>query len=544
MEKTKKNQAGIVVRIPLKNITPSKENPRKSINPEELNELADSIKENGLLQPITVRPIEKDKYEIVCGERRYRATELTGAEEIECIVKELDDKAALAAMVIENMQRNDVDPIDEAAAIGRLVNDFGTSIQEVAKMLGKSETFVWGRIRLNNTIPDFIQLLRDGILVLTHLLEICRYPQDEQRILFDTCFTPECRARWTKQWPNMQELGEMIDANVTMKLSTARFSLNDSMFDGCNACEGCPFNDQGRRCMNRACFLAKQQAQVLREAKAQPVGTELVYAGTEEENLDVLNAARDAGLEIVPVGMRKYVIDPPQPDKEKFTEEEYYERRMATWRHAKEVFDLGVKDGNIVPVFEICFSGHLSGERKFVYNVSVDDGETSAEERQRKQEQTMKIKGWLSELDEKKHDEVVAEMRKAVGESEYSKLNTALTAVENDVLIALLLKHLPYEFKQSLHIEWVNDPKFFSSSKEAITKNRNSIKREFIRLAMSDKSVDYSRDLQGVLEMLMDDQFAQTKANVLGDADEKYKKQRDKLRKQIDDLKAKPQQAE
>ena len=67
MEKSKKNQAGIVVRIPLKNITPSKENPRKSINSEDLNELADSIKENGLLQPITVRPVEKGQYEIVCG---------------------------------------------------------------------------------------------------------------------------------------------------------------------------------------------------------------------------------------------------------------------------------------------------------------------------------------------------------------------------------------------------------------------------------------------------------------------------------------------
>ena len=171
MKKNEKAISGEVRRIPLKDIVPSSNNPRKTFNADELNELAESIKENGLLQPITVRPIKTEedgsefaKFEIVCGERRYRATLLTGSEEIDCIVKELDDKQALTAMIFENMQRKDVDPMEEANAIDRLVNEFSVDVTQVAKMLGKSETFVRSRLRLNGTI-EYFQKRNDNMLV-------------------------------------------------------------------------------------------------------------------------------------------------------------------------------------------------------------------------------------------------------------------------------------------------------------------------------------------------------------------------------------------
>lgn len=553
-------EAGVVRRIPLKEIVPSKNNPRKSFDADELNELAESIKENGLLQPITVRPIkdvvegeEFAKFEIVCGERRYRATQLTGSEEIDCIVKELDDKQALTAMIFENMQRKDVDPMEEANAIDRLVNEFGTEVGAVAKMLGKSETFVRSRLRLNGTIQEFVDLMQNGPLVLTHLLEISKLPADQQKVLYETCFTPECIARWKYKFPNIPELKEMIDANVMMKLDTAKFPLADETFCGegegemLPACAKCPLNTANDpsgtgdvtspRCMKRVCFLAKTMQHIIREAKRQPAETEVIYVGTEEENIDILNYAKSQSLEAHPIGIRKTVIDPIPPKREDFSEEEFYLKRHQTWSHQKAIFDIGVKDGNIVPVFEIAFNGHLSGEFKYVYNVKDEDMGLNQESRQMRQEQTMKYKAQLTELTDKRHDEKIERYRQAVEAGDYSKLNTSMGATENDVFIAIMLMHLSYDFKQKLGLEWTTDRDFLKNYKDVLQKNRNAIKREFIRQSLSEKSVNFALGLQGILEIFVSDQFPQVKEIITKELDDKYAKQRDNLRKKIEDLK-------
>ena len=237
-----------------------------------------------------------------------------------------------------------------------------------------------------------------------------------------------------------------------------------------------------------------------------------------------------------PMGVRKYVIDPPEPKREDFTEEEYYLKRMHTWKHVKEVFDLGVKDGNIVPVYEICYSGHPSGELKYAYNVKTE-GDTGDIEKQKLQEQIMQFKENLLNIKEKKHDELVEEYRKAIEASEYSQLNMAMTAVENDILIALLFKHLPYEFKQKLGLEWNLGRESWRQNKQALDNNRNAIKREFIRVALSDKSVNFAKDLQGMLEGLMDERYGSTKSQINDRVDEKFKKTKDQIRAKIDALK-------
>lgn len=560
MKKNETAVAGTVRRIPLKDVVPSSNNPRKTFNADELNELADSIKENGLLQPITVRPIKAKegeetfaKYEIVCGERRYRATQLTGAEEIDCIVKELDDKQALTAMIFENMQRKDVDPMEEANAIDRLVNEFGVDVSQVAKMLGKSETFVRTRLRLNGTIDEFVDLMHNGPLVLTHLVEICKLPADQQKVLYETCFTPECIARWKYKFPNIPELKEMIDANVMMKLDTAKFPLSDETFQGeaegelLPACAKCPLNTANDpsetgdvtapRCVKRACFLNKTMQHIIREAKRLPAETEVVYVGTEEENIAILNFAKAMDVNVQPMGIRKTVINPPEPKREDFTEEEFYEKRHQAWAHQKAIFDIGVKDGNIVPIFEVSYNGHLSGELKYAYNINDKEMGLNRESAQMRQEQAMKYKAQLTELTDKRHDEKIERYRKAVEEGAYSSLNTAMGATENDVLIALMLMHLSYNFKQSLGLEWTTDRDFLKNYKDILQKNRNAIKREFIRQSLAEKSVNFAKGLQGILEIFVSDQFPQVKETITKELDDKYAKQRDNLKKKIEDLK-------
>lgn len=159
--------------INLYEIRPSAMNPRKTFDQEALQELADNIKSQGLLQPITIRPVDellnKDgtvcHYEVVCGERRYRAVKLNGSKTIPCIVRELTDEQAFDAMITENLQRKDVDPTEEAFAFGELAKR-GQTTEEIALRFGKSTRFVLDRIKLNKLIPELMLRVKDGTMAL------------------------------------------------------------------------------------------------------------------------------------------------------------------------------------------------------------------------------------------------------------------------------------------------------------------------------------------------------------------------------------------
>ena len=114
--------------------------PRRDIEPEALEELAASIKAQGILQPIVVRPIEENRYEIIAGERRFRAAQLAGLSKIPAIIKEVDDQTTMALALIENIQREDLSPLDEALAIERLIDEYQLTHDDAAALLGKSRT--------------------------------------------------------------------------------------------------------------------------------------------------------------------------------------------------------------------------------------------------------------------------------------------------------------------------------------------------------------------------------------------------------------------
>ena len=134
----------------------------------------------------------------------------------------------------------------------------------------------------------------------------------------------------------------------------------------------------------------------------------------------------------------------------------------------------------------------------------------------------MKYKSQLSELADKRHDEKIERYRKAVEDGDYSSLNTAMGATENDVLIALMLMHLSYDFKQKLGLEWTTDRDFLKNYKDKLQQNRNAIKREFIRQSLAEKSVNFAKGLQGILEIFVSDQFPQVKEVITKELDDKY----------------------
>lgn len=156
--------------------------PRKDMSEEALEELASSIRSQGIIQPIVVRPIAQNSYEIIAGERRWRAAQLAKLEFVPCIIKDVPDEAAVAIALIENIQREDLNAMEEAIALNRLLNEFELTHQQVADAVGKSRTTVTNLLRLNNLNDDVKILLEHGDIEMGHarcLLALEGEPQSD-----------------------------------------------------------------------------------------------------------------------------------------------------------------------------------------------------------------------------------------------------------------------------------------------------------------------------------------------------------------------------
>ncbi len=154
--------------IPVDLIQRGEYQPRTDMHQEALEELAASIKTQGVMQPIVVRPISSDKYEIIAGERRWRATQMAGLDSIPAIIKPVGDEAAIAMSLIENIQRENLNPIEEAMALKRLQDEFELTQQEVADAVGKSRVTVTNLMRLMGLHIDVRRMLENGDLEMGH----------------------------------------------------------------------------------------------------------------------------------------------------------------------------------------------------------------------------------------------------------------------------------------------------------------------------------------------------------------------------------------
>jgi len=155
------------IHLPISKIKPTLFQPRKLIDPEELKELAQSIKEKGFIQPIVVRKKGADSYEVVVGERRYQAANSLGLKEIPTIIKDVDDKEAFILAIVENLQRKDLNPIEEANAFKRLIDEYSFSLDDIAKFVGKDKTTVANSLRLLKLPLKIKRALEEGTISRT-----------------------------------------------------------------------------------------------------------------------------------------------------------------------------------------------------------------------------------------------------------------------------------------------------------------------------------------------------------------------------------------
>lgn len=195
-------------KVPIDKINPNPNQPRTHFNETLLNELADSIRENGVLQPLLVRKKGKG-YEIIAGERRYQASKIAGLEELPVIVKEVDDQKMLELALIENLQRSDLNPIEEAKGYRQLIKASGMTQEALSKAVSKSRSSITNSLRLLDLPAPVQQYLFDGRLTAGHARAILAVPYEEQRIkLADKVVAEGLSVRATENLAPLFSVGE------------------------------------------------------------------------------------------------------------------------------------------------------------------------------------------------------------------------------------------------------------------------------------------------------------------------------------------------
>lgn len=503
--------------IKLAEITTSALNPRKTFDQHEIEELAQSIKENGLINAITLRKIKANngiKYEVVCGERRYRAVKFLEMETIQAVVKELDDKQAFACMVIENLQRKDIDPLEEAAAIRYLYKESEVPVKEIAKIIGKSQSFVVNRIQLNNISDDFVTLLREGTVNLSHLQEIAKLTKEQQATLLANCFQPAQIERWSFKSLTVETIKEWIDEHVMCHISTAKFDPSDDTYNACKACEGCKFNTASRasfkdsdnpRCMKQQLFRAKNQEAILRQAKN--LGFPVVYVGSAEENKEIITAAQQFMLYPQPLGKREYLVEPTPPAQDSDPNDKRYLKRLANYERVLSVFEDNINAGIVIKVFEVSYNGILSGEVKYLFNLQSDEVGKVNEEDTVKAEQLSMYKTELRAAGEAKQVERIERQRSFMETATYSQKQESWDEIEEHIFLALLVSRLSQEFRKQVGMDYESAVDITSAFDKLVV-NKTAILREFIRTMLSDKSVGYSSGFASLLDLALRHNFA------------------------------------
>lgn len=163
-------------------IEPNRDQPRKNFSDEAISALADSIREHGMLQPILVRPIESGGYQIVAGERRWRAARMLGLDEVPVNIKELSDLETMQIAIIENLQRENLNPVEEASGYNELIEKFGMTQEKVAKMVGRSRSAVANAIRLLSLPERVLKMLENGDISAGHARALLGFDNEEMLI--------------------------------------------------------------------------------------------------------------------------------------------------------------------------------------------------------------------------------------------------------------------------------------------------------------------------------------------------------------------------
>lgn len=332
--------------IDLNKIVCNTYNPRKDIREESLLELATSIRQSGVLQPICARP-KGETFEIVYGERRFWAAAMAELKYIPTIVREMTDAEAEDAAITENLQREDVKPMEEAAAYKRCLESGRHTIESLIDKFGKSESYIRSRLKLNVLIPDLADQLNKEEIAVGVAVEIAKYDAEVQKEVFQEHFTDGCRVSWKNA--KKIEIAKRLYERYMTKLETYRFdktecqscqhnTANQVLF--LEACEGGCAGCQNHECMVRKNheFLAQKAIGLL---KVDP-RTKLAFC--EDTPEAVIQALEEEGYTLEELDYDSDFFSegpkmPSEPVADKFESEEEYAAAHESYKQQMEIFN-------------------------------------------------------------------------------------------------------------------------------------------------------------------------------------------------------------
>ncbi|MCU8158436.1 ParB/RepB/Spo0J family partition protein [Vibrio vulnificus] len=232
---------GELTDIAVGQLQPGVYQPRKDMSPQALEELTASIQSQGIIQPIVVRPVQDGHFEIIAGERRWRAAKLAGLKRVPCLIKHVEDRAAIAMALIENIQREDLNVIEEAQALERLQDEFSLTHQQVADVIGKSRTAVSNLLRLNGLELEVKQFVAQKLLDMGHARALLSLEGEQQvevaqqvaskaltvrqtEQLVKKCLTPKVEEKNQPKDEETQQISQKLSETLGAKVSLVRNS--------------------------------------------------------------------------------------------------------------------------------------------------------------------------------------------------------------------------------------------------------------------------------------------------------------------------------
>jgi ParB family chromosome partitioning protein len=230
-DKAQKETTAEINRLPLTSLQAGKYQPRQKMEAGALQELADSIREQGVMQPLLVRLVASGKYEIIAGERRFRAATIAGLKEVPVLVSGADDQAAAAMALIENMQREDLNPLEESQGLARLIEEFGFTHEQAAKSVGKSRSAVSNLLRLNQLAKPVQAMLLAGDIDMGHARALLPLPGASQVALAQRIAAQRLSVREAEKMATALALagGQIGDKKTKTKAGADAPSLDPDM---------------------------------------------------------------------------------------------------------------------------------------------------------------------------------------------------------------------------------------------------------------------------------------------------------------------------
>lgn len=563
-ETAEQQPAPAVQLLDLNKIVSSTYNPRKDFRSETLQELADSIRQVGVLQPICVRPKEGG-FEIVYGERRYWAAAMAGLKFIPALVRELSDAEAEDAAITENLQREDVTPREEAAAYKRALESGRHTIESLVGKFGKSEAYIRSRLKLCDLIDALAEQLDREEISVGVATEIAKYDAEVQQEVYEEHFSDGCRLSWKNA--RIREIARRLYDRYMTRLDTYRFDKTECHTCHHNTANQILFKDECAEgcagCQNRSCMMRKNdeylEQQALQLLKADP-RTVLATVGDTPDS--VIEHLEEEGYRIQELD---YYLDyydtapemPEAPQAECYSSEENYaeavkryEAALARFTEQTRQLEFDVTEGRVRKYAVI---GMFDVEIRYE-DVPEEEREVAVEDAagERTVYVTMVPASPMESLLRQDHrnrqlcyEHITADMKALFRESKVS--GNPLTEEEHQMFYYAVIRHMADDRLQQCGIEpqnqWrVTEEERFAAAGLLTPEQRAAMIRLFLLDFFRTTARDYNCTDEEVDTRLMcrfaDLNFESQSRTLQEKYLATYERRRAKLQEQIDDLKA------